>query len=163
MIGQVSERLPFVDAHERAVSASPERTWRAVQEYVVGLAGSRHVVLSRILRTSPRSGFAVVEEDPPRELTLAGHHRFATYRLTFQVTSGATGTRVRALTYAAFPGIKGRAYRAMVKLSTGHVRRRDGCCESSPTVPNATTAPSARRATHPATTVAPRAGSPFDL
>ena len=70
----------------------------------------------------PRSGFEVVGTDPPRELALGGRHRFSTYRLVFRVDPEGAGSRLRALTYAVFPGVRGRAYRSALMLSTGHRR-----------------------------------------
>ncbi len=53
---------------------------------------------------------------------LGGRHRFSTYRLTFRVEPEGDGSRLHAITYAAFPGLHGRAYRAMLMRSTGHRR-----------------------------------------
>jgi hypothetical protein len=114
--------LPFVDAHERGVAAPPDETWTALRRYVDRLTGSSHLFVTRVLGTVPRSGFAVVREDPPAEIALAGRHRFATYKLVFQVTPDEGGTTLRALSYARFPGVTGTAYRAMLMLSTAHVR-----------------------------------------
>ena len=114
--------LPFVDQHERVVAASPEQTWAVLREYVDRLTGSSHLLLTWILGTVPRSGFAVVEEHPPAEITLGGRHRFATYRLVFQVRTYADVATLRALTFARFPGLEGTAYRTLLTLSTGHAR-----------------------------------------
>ena len=117
-----SPGLPFVDEHTRAVSASPGRTWEALEEYVDRLTTASHGVLFRVLGTVPRSGFEVVDTDSLHEIVLAGRHRFSTYRLVFRVEPEGEGSRLHALTYAAFPGPHGRAYRAMLVLSTGHRR-----------------------------------------
>jgi hypothetical protein len=115
--------LPFVDEHVWPVAAPVEQTWTALRAYVDRLVAARHAVLSRVLGTVPVSGFAVAEERAPDEVTLAGRHRFSTYRLVFRVTSdGAGGSRLHALTYAAFPGLRGTAYRAALMASTGHAR-----------------------------------------
>ena len=50
---------------------------------------------------------------------MRGRHRFARYSLVFLID----GERVRAQTYATFPGVKGRAYRALVISSGAHRRR----------------------------------------
>ena len=51
-----------------------------------------------------------------------GRHRFARYELTFRVDPLDDGTcRVRARTSASFPGLRGRAYRALVIGTRGHV------------------------------------------
>lgn len=114
--------LPFVDEHARSVAAPVDRTWAAVDEYVGRLASAQRPVLSRLLGTAPRSGFEVVERDPPHEVVLAGRHRFSTYRLVFRVEPDGAGSRLRAITYAAFPGRRGRAYVTMLTVSTAHRR-----------------------------------------
>jgi len=119
-------RLPFVDEHARVVAAPPDRTWAALRGYVDRLTTAPHPVLGRVLGTRPRSGFAGVAADPPRELVLAGRHRFSTYRLVFVIDPDGQGSRLRAMTYAAFPGLHGRAYRAGLMLSTGHARAAQG-------------------------------------
>jgi hypothetical protein len=114
--------LPFVDAYARGAAATPDRTWAALEQYVERLTTSSHRVLSRVLGTVPRSGFEVIASSPPSEIVLAGRHRFSTYRLVFRVEPDDDGSRLHAITYAAFPGLHGRAYRTMLMLSTGHRR-----------------------------------------
>ena len=115
--------LPYVDEHARTVAAPPAQVWSALQRYVdTALTGGRHPLLSRVLGTEPTTGFAVAETVPGDRLTLAGRHRFARYRLVFALDSaGGDATRLRALTYAAFPGPHGRFYRLLVISSRGHV------------------------------------------
>jgi hypothetical protein len=122
--------LPFVDEHTLVVAATPERTWAALHDYVEHLTTASHSVLFRVLGTQPRSGFAVVESDPPHAIVLAGRHRFSTYRLVFRVDPEGGTSRLRALTYAEFPGLRGRAYRASLMLSTGHARATRGMLRS---------------------------------
>ena len=117
-----NQELPFVDEHVRVVRAGQDRTWTALQEYVDGLTTASHGVLSRILGTVPRSGFEVVEIDPPREIVLGGRHRFSTYHLVFRVDPDDDRSRLSARTYAAFPGLHGLAYRTGLMLTTGHRR-----------------------------------------
>jgi len=114
--------LPFVDEHSRRVAATPERTWQELERYVGRLTTSSHRLLFRVLGTVPRSGFEVAESDPPREVELSGRHRFSTYRLVFRVEAEGDGSRLHALTYAEFPGLRGRAYRTVLMVSTGHRR-----------------------------------------
>jgi hypothetical protein len=122
--------LPFVDEHTRDVAVPPDRTWAVLSDYVVRLTTSPHGglsgVLFRVLGTVPRSGFEVVASDPPREVVLAGRHRFSTYRLVFRVEPAAGGSRLHALTYAAFPRLRGRAYRTALMVSRGHARATRG-------------------------------------
>jgi hypothetical protein len=118
--------LPFVDEHTREVEATPEQTWAALQDYVAAMTSAPHAVLGPLLGTHPRSGFEVVGSDPPHEVVLGGRHRFSTYRLVFRVEPDGPGSRLCALTYAAFPGPHGKAYRAGLMLSTGHARATRG-------------------------------------
>ena len=113
---------PFVDEHALAVAATAEQTWAALRDYVAALTTKPHALLGPVLGTVPRSGFEVVEQDPPHEIVLAGRHRFSTYRLVFRVEPDGTGSRLRALTYADFPGLAGRLYRTGLMVSTGHAR-----------------------------------------
>jgi hypothetical protein len=114
--------IPFVDQYTRVVAAPPDRTWAALERYVDRLTSSSHSVLFRVLGTVPRSGFEVVETEPGHELVLGGRHRFSTYRLVFRVEPVGDASRLHALTYAEFPGVRGRAYRTMLMVSTGHRR-----------------------------------------
>ena len=123
--------LPFVDEHGTRIAAPRELVWTALRRYVdsslVEPSGdssrddSSHL-LGRLLGTEPRSGFAVAREVPNRHLGLAGRHRFARYLLVFEVADTDGGqTLLTARTYAAFPGPRGRIYRALVIGSRGHV------------------------------------------
>jgi hypothetical protein len=61
-------------------------------------------------------GFRVVDSEPGRRLSLRGQHRFARYALTFVID----GDHLRARSEAAFPGIHGRMYRALLMGTGGH-------------------------------------------
>lgn len=129
--------LPFVDEHARVVEASPERAWAALVRVLpraFGGAGAERfarIVGCDIVEPEGRFpesgsaivGFRVARADPPRELALDGRHRFSDYALTFRLDplDGGRATRVRAETRAAFPGMAGRAYRAAVIGTRGHV------------------------------------------
>jgi hypothetical protein len=66
-------------------------------------------------------GFRVTAADPGRELALLGRHRFSTYALVFHLEETGEGrTRVRAETWARFPGPAGVVYRALVIGTGGH-------------------------------------------
>jgi hypothetical protein len=122
--------LPFVDEHTRDVAATPEQTWAAVEDHVAAMTSAPHAVLGPLLGTRPRSGFAVAESDPPREIVHEWRHRFSTYRLVFRVAATGGGSRLSALTYAAFPGLQGRLYRAGLMVTTGHARATRGMLRS---------------------------------
>ena len=125
------ERLPYIDEQSLTVGASQERTWAALVATAARLGGGGP--LGRLLGLEPRRasggleagstipGFAVEEARPPTRLALAGRHRFSRYALVFELEpDGDGGTRVCARTWAAFPGLHGRAYRALVIGSGGH-------------------------------------------
>ena len=118
-----SQDLPFVDDYARSVAAPVQPTWDALEEYVDHLvATAAHPVLWRVLGTVPQTGFEVVSNEPPHELVLGGRHRFSTYRLVFRNEAEGEGSRLHAVTYAEFPGLRGRAYRTMLMVTTGHRR-----------------------------------------
>ena len=124
------ERLPYIDEFATPVAAPPERTWEAITRVLrEELKGATPLV--RVLGAAPAErsgdwdgdlagatlpGFAVADAERPQRLELRGRHRFASYALVFLIEPG----RVRAQTYAAFPGLKGRVYRALVIGSGGH-------------------------------------------
>jgi hypothetical protein len=113
--------LPFVDEHRIEIAASRGLVWTALRRYAdssLRLAGP----LRPLLGTEPPAGFEVTREVPNRHLGLAGRHRFARYLLAFDLTDGVAGATVlSARSYAAFPGPHGRAYRALVIGTRGHV------------------------------------------
>jgi hypothetical protein len=112
--------LPFVDEHGIRVKAPPRQAWTAVQRTAYDLMRAAHPMFSKLWRLEPASGFSVAEETAPRRLALRGQHRFATYELTFDVDPEGDAVTVKARTWAAFPGIAGKAYRALVIGSGGH-------------------------------------------
>ena len=114
--------LPLLDEHSALVHAGRAAVWEAVRRYAVGLAGSDHTVIAGMLGTVPRSGFEVAEEVDGKRIALTGRHRFARYRLVFELDDRqGDATRVSVLSFAAFPGVRGRLYRALLKGSGGHV------------------------------------------
>ena len=120
--------LPFVDEHRVLIGAPPAAVWAALTAEVARFGGGGG--LAALLGTEPRRasgtlpepgatipGFAVDHVAPGRELRLAGRHRFSRYTLTLVLDGGTTLT---ARTHAAFPGLTGRAYRALVIGSGAH-------------------------------------------
>jgi len=122
--------LPHVDEHAVEIEGSPGAAWDALIRVVDGSFGSTRTAWgARLLgcadveAAGPRPlvagstfpGFHVEAIEAPRELALAGRHRFSDYALIFRLDDlGAGRTRLRAETRAEFPGLKGSAYRAMV-------------------------------------------------
>jgi len=142
------KRLPYIDEHSTYVAATPERAWAALTAVGAGMAGPAGP-LGRLLRPQPAAlsgnwsagvqagatlpGFAVEHASPPSRLRLAGRHRFSRYALLFELEdTGPERTRIRALTWAEFPGVHGRAYRALVietgahRMVVGRLLRRIG-------------------------------------
>ncbi len=129
--------LPFVDEHSLAVTAPRDAVWEALLATVpAGFEPRASEMVARLLgcepsrATGPRPleagstfpGFVVAEAERPSRLALAGRHRFSRYRLEFEIDEAGPGrSRVRAGTWAAFPGLHGRAYRAAVIGTRGHV------------------------------------------
>ena len=127
--------LPFVDEHSIAIDAAPDATWSALVDLAsrafAGRGGGRVAALlgceqrasggeaGEVGSTIP--GFRVAEARRAELLALEGRHRYSTYALTFRVDGEGAGSRLRAETRAEFPGWAGRAYRAAVIGTCGHV------------------------------------------
>ncbi len=117
----VMASLPYVDEHRRHVTATPEQAWTALTRYVQkSLTQPKPGAFVALWHLEPNSGFAIAEEEAPRHLTLRGGHRFSRYELAFDVVEDGDGVAVTARTHAAFPGLAGRLYRALVIGSGGH-------------------------------------------
>jgi hypothetical protein len=131
-----ASELPFVDELSVEIAAGSEPSWEALLRVVEGsFASARGRHPARLLGcedlepAGPRPlaagstfpGFHVEATEPPRELALAGRHRFSAYALTFRLDDRDGATALRAETRAAFPGIHGRIYRALVIGTRMHV------------------------------------------
>ena len=118
-----------------AATASVEEIWAALPEALSEACGRRWArCFARFLECREQgserefeatpeetlAGFRVASADPPRRLALEGRHRFSRYGLTFEIEPAREGSRVRAVTHAEFPGLRGRLYRAAVVGSGGH-------------------------------------------
>jgi hypothetical protein len=105
------ERLPYIDEHAISVGANRDDTWSA---------------LLRVMCRDPRDpstvppGFVLDEARAPERFALKGRHPFAIYRWVFELDDLAHDTRLRSATWAAFPGLHGKVYRALVIGSGGH-------------------------------------------
>lgn len=132
-----SSSLPYVDELPIEIGADREATWAALLRVVEGtFASARGREPARLLGcedtepSGPRPlaqgsafpGFHVESAEPRSELALAGRHRFSTYLLRFRLEQAGPGhTRLVAETRAAFPGLKGGVYRALVIGTRMHV------------------------------------------
>jgi hypothetical protein len=130
------EELPPVDEHSIEVDASPEAAWSALFGVLEGsFGGSLSGRIARALGCAQRElsgdlrhpggtlpGFVVARAVPPVLLALLGAHRFSRYALLFRIDRCSRDRcLVRAETRAEFPGARGRAYRALVIGTRGHV------------------------------------------
>lgn len=129
--------LPYIDELPIEIAADREASWAALLRVVEGsFAGAGGRGPARLLAcedtelSGPRPlatgsafpGFHVESAEPPRELALAGRHRFSTYLLSFRLENAKDErTRLVAETRAAFPGPKGSVYRALVIGTRMHV------------------------------------------
>ena len=60
-----------------------------------------------------------------------GRHRLSRYLLAFELTDApSAGTQLRAQTYPAFPGVRGRFHIALVIGSRGHAVATNGMLRS---------------------------------
>ncbi|MEV0293678.1 hypothetical protein [Nocardia sp. NPDC050710] len=106
------ERLSYIDEHARSVDANRDRTWKALLEVVCKDPADP--------RTVP-TGFVLDSAEEPSRLALKGRHWFSRYALVFELDDeGPSTTRVRARSWADFPGPHGRVYKALVIGSGGH-------------------------------------------
>ena len=134
MAGVPVEDLPHVDEHDVVVHAGVEDVWRAVVEsFSSALTSPQARAAARVLGCVPADasgwpgpdgtvpGFAVAAAEPPRLLVLRGRHRFSRYGIVVRVEPHTDGARCRLESRAAFPGPHGRAYRALVIGSGGHL------------------------------------------
>lgn len=112
-----------LDDHQILIPVSQDRVWQAMLDYINKLL-RRGRPIAWILGASPPNGFAVTAEEPHHRLDLSGRHRFATYRLRFELTvppDRGGSTLLLARSYADFHGLSGRAYRTALLMSGGHV------------------------------------------
>ena len=129
--------LPWVDEHATELDATPAAVWpallRTVEKMTAGRAAPRYARMVGCADTEaggPRPlevgstvpGFHVARLNPQRLLVLRGSHHFSDYELAFRLEPlGGVRTRLVAETRAVFPGVKGRAYRALVIGTHMHV------------------------------------------
>jgi hypothetical protein len=107
------ERLPYIDEHVITVQADRAATWSALLRMWCRDPDDASTVRS--------SFFWLAEAEPRRRLALDGEHPFSVYQLVFELADeGPQCTRLTALTWAEFPGLLGKAYRALVISTGGH-------------------------------------------
>jgi hypothetical protein len=123
------ESLPLLDEHREHIDVPADVAWTALVGVLRRRMGGARS-LARVLGCDPLEGtpgfsgrvgetlpgFRVVDSEPGRRLALQGRHRFARYALTFLID----GDQLSARSEAAFPGIRGRLYRALLMGTGGH-------------------------------------------
>ncbi len=129
------EDLPYVDEHSTQIGATREQAWEALVSVLRTDLGEMSGPLARLLGLVPAQwhgdwretlhpgdampGFEVEQALAPERLVLRGRHRFSRYALVLKLNANdGAGCTLRAQTWAAFPGLTGRAYRALV-IGTG--------------------------------------------
>jgi hypothetical protein len=126
------EQLPYIDEHVIRVDANRADTWSALLRILCRDAGDPATV---------PTGFTLDEATPPERFVLKGRHPFAVYRWAFELDDeGPQRTLVRSATWAAFPGMHGKVYRALVIGTGGHrlaVRRVLRCIAAEAHSPGA--------------------------
>jgi hypothetical protein len=129
------ESLPYIDEHSVLIAAPADVVWRSLLEVVCGLTSGRAKPVARALGCTQTEhvgepgrigstvpGFIVTRAVPPAVLALMGEHRFSRYALVFRIDETLAGPMaLNAETRAEFPELKGRAYRALVIGTRGHV------------------------------------------
>jgi hypothetical protein len=130
------DSLPPVDEHGVEIAADPDQVWEALAATLPRILSTRRSYrFAKLLgdaftdaRGEPTvigstvPGFIVSRSIRPSVLALLGQHRFSRYALVFRIDELGIGrSRLRAETRAEFPGLKGRAYRALVIGSRAHI------------------------------------------
>jgi len=136
LIDDPIESLPHIDQHSVSITAPADVVWRSLLDVVCGMAAGRaKAPFVRVLgcaQTEHRGepgrigstvpGFIVTRAVPPAVLALMGEHRFSRYALIFRIDETPAGpVDLNAETRAEFPGSRGRAYKALVIGTRGHV------------------------------------------
>jgi hypothetical protein len=116
------EDLPLIDVHSVDVAAPPDAVFDAVRRRFTGLlSGAVGGAFSRLWGCEPSGAFAEIESDRPHLIVVAGRHRFSRYGIVFRISPTGTGSHLSAESRAEFPGLHGRAYKAAVIGTRGHV------------------------------------------
>ncbi len=128
--------LPWIDERAVEVGGAPATVWpallRTLEKTTGGGAATRYARAVGCADTeaggprplelgSTMPGFHVAALTPQRLLVLRGSHRFSEYELALHLEPlGGVRTRLVAETRAEFPGLRGRAYRALVVGTRAH-------------------------------------------
>ncbi|WP_433664805.1 hypothetical protein ACQPW1_23220 [Nocardia sp. CA-128927] len=106
------ERLSYIDEHARSIDANRDRAWKALLKVVCKDPSDPSTV---------PAGFVLESAEVPARLAMKGRHWFSEYALVFELDDEcANRTRIHAKSWANFPGLHGKIYRALVIGSGGH-------------------------------------------
>jgi hypothetical protein len=113
--------LPFVDVHATTVAATPGAVFDAL-ERIGPRIGTDPIsrTYARLVGTEDRGAFHVARSERPMVVVLGGSRRFSRYELVCRIEPEHGGSVVRFETWAEFPGLGGRVYRAVVIGTGGH-------------------------------------------
>ena len=131
-----------MDVHTVTIPASREAAWAGLERYVAGLLrGVERNPLAKLLGLEPRAGFERSVSRPPEclDLTALGRQEewedspegypqtppYEWWNLHDEYDQSARcpagSTSLHAHSYAEFPGVHGRVYRALVIGTRAHV------------------------------------------
>jgi hypothetical protein len=115
------EDLPLIDVHSASVAAPPEAVFDAL-ERMGPRVGTDPVSRSyaRLVGTEDRGAFHVARSERPSTVVWGGSHRFSRFELVWRIEPRNGQSVLQAETWAAFPGLGGRLYRAAVIGTGGH-------------------------------------------
>jgi len=106
------ERLPYIDEHARSVAGNREQVWRGLLRVVCKNPDDP---------TTVPIGFVLGPVTETKRLELRGRHWFSRYALVFELDElDPDHTRLRAQSWAEFPGPAGKVYRMLVISSGAH-------------------------------------------
>lgn len=106
------ERLPYIDEHARSVAGNRAQVWRGLLRVVCKNPDDP---------TTVPIGFVLGSVTETKQLELRGRHWFSRYALVFELDEqDPDHTRVRAQSWAEFPGPAGKVYRMLVISSGAH-------------------------------------------
>jgi hypothetical protein len=113
--------LPFVDVHSTTVAAAPEAVFEAL-ERIGPRIGTDPMFrrYARLVGAEDVGAFHVARSERPTLVVLGGSHRFSRYELVCRIEPSEGGSVVRFETWAEFPGLGGKLYRAAVIGTGGH-------------------------------------------
>jgi hypothetical protein len=113
--------LPFIDVHSVTVAVTPEAAFDALERLGPRI-GTDPIFrrYARLVRAADVGAFHVARSERPTLVVLGGSHRFSRYELVCRIEPAQGASVVRFETWAEFPCLGGRLYRAAVIGTGGH-------------------------------------------